>query len=420
MTQSPHNLDTPEVLALLRDASLKPESIADEIDCAGAQRCTAEEVARARELLARLAAEEGAQAAGIAPEGAVSPQQVARDVAALPEPLARALVRAAGEAQRADVLAELAQVAPRPLSKEAKREVQRLKQRGVQVRDIPLSGEPVVKPVPEAEAPPSYASSIDAYGERAVWWVRPGKGGVEVVQAVISDVKGILAIDALALPRKGFREFVKRLPRGGMVATAEVPKDYARHLIAAAAEEGARNGFAPPPAYNDALRVLGPAPQPAPPSPGEGLELAAEDETAHAMAGAALFVDPLFMAWIPEEDALRSFALRVDEIAVSQLYIDEAQRKAAFEHAAEDAAHAYFTPQRRARYARRLVEMAHVLASEQRLDTARAALAVSRALLRDDGANNPFCRALFAHALEERLKTPAPLPPTPSGLISPP
>jgi hypothetical protein len=351
----------------------------------------------------------------------VSPQQVAHDISALPEPLARALVRAAGEAQRDDVLAEVAQIAPRPLSKESKRELQRLKQRGVQVRDVPLQGEPVVKPVPEAESPPSYASSIDAYGERAVWWVRAAKGGVEVVQAVISDVKGILAIDALALPRKGFREFVKRLPRGGMVATAEVPKEYARHLIAAAAEEGARNGFAPPPAYGDALRLLGPAPQPPPPSPADSIQLASEDETAHAMAGAALFADPLFMAWIPEEDALRSFALRVDEIAVSRLYIDEAQRREAFERAADDAAQAYFTQQRRARYSRRLAEMAHVLASEQRLDTARAALAVSRALLRDDGARNPFCRALFAHALEDRLKAPAQQPPpTPSGLITPP
>src|SRR5438067_12931871 len=86
MTQSTHNLDTPELLALLRDASLKPESIADEIDCAGAQRCTAEEVARARELLARLAADEAAQAAGIAPQGAVAPEQVARDIAARPDP----------------------------------------------------------------------------------------------------------------------------------------------------------------------------------------------------------------------------------------------------------------------------------------------------------------------------------------------
>ena len=35
MAQAPHQLDTAELLALLRDASLKPESIAEEMRCAG-------------------------------------------------------------------------------------------------------------------------------------------------------------------------------------------------------------------------------------------------------------------------------------------------------------------------------------------------------------------------------------------------
>src|SRR5216684_3353307 len=130
-------------------------------------------------------------------------------------------------------------------------------------------------------------------------------------------------------------------------------------------------------------------------------------------AGAALFEDPLFMSWIPEEDALRSFALKVDEIAVSQLFIDEAQRRQAFERAAEEAALAYFTPRRRAIYSRRLNEMAHVLASAGRIDAARTALAVSRALEKD--AMNPFCRALFTHALAERLEQPAAKSPAPAA-----
>jgi hypothetical protein len=144
------------------------------------------------------------------------------------------------------------------------------------------------------------------------------------------------------------------------------------------------------------------------------------DELAHQMAGAALFEDPLFMTWIPEEDELRRFALRVDEVATSQLYIDARQRQQAFEHAAEDAGAVYFTPQRRALYSRRLVEMAHILASEKRADAARTALAVSRALEKD--ALNPFCRALFTHALKGRLdeqEKSAPPRQTPSGLITP-
>jgi hypothetical protein len=138
-------------------------------------------------------------------------------------------------------------------------------------------------------------------------------------------------------------------------------------------------------------------------------------------AGATLFADPLFSTWIPEEDALRSFALKVDEIAVSRLYLDDAQRKSAFDRAAADAAQAYFTPQRRARYARRLLEMAHVLASEGRLDVAKTAIAVARGVEGENGAADPFCRALFTHALEGRWQQQAQTaaPQNPSGLITP-
>src|SRR5438094_1958566 len=362
MADGGHNLSTAELLALLRDASLRPDSIAEEMECAGAHRCTAEQIAEARELLGLLQQERTAQSAGLASEGAAAEAEVARRIAALPEPLALALVRAAGEAQRQDALVELAAAPRKALAKEAKRELQRLKQRGFQVQELKPRGEPVFKPPPEAEAPACYASSIDAYGERAVWWSRATRGGIEVVQAVISDVKGILAIDALAMSRRNFRDFAKRLPRRGDVVTSvEVPKDHARWLIASAAEEGARNGFSPPPAYADALRLLGPAPQQPPPFPAAAIQFGPEGELPYRVKGPSLFSDLLFSTWIPEEDALRSFVLKVDEIGVSRLYLDDAQRKTAFERAADDASAAYFTPQRRVRYARRLLEMAQVL-----------------------------------------------------------
>ena len=407
-----HNLTVDECLALLKDASLRPESIAEEMECAGVSRPQPTHVQSARDVLAKLHTEAVAQTAGLAGPDA---RALAAEIASLPEMLALALVHAAGRMARQEVLLELATSPSRMLAKESKRELQKLKQRGVQVQELPPQGEPVLKPLPEGEAPSCYASSIDAYGERAVWWTRPARQGVELVQIVISDLKGILAVDALALSRRSWREFVKRLPRQNVVATVEIPKDHARQLIAEAEAAGARNGFSPPPAYADALRLLGPAPQTPPPSPGLSLEL--PDELAHQLAGAALFEDPLFMAWIPEEDDLRRFALRLDEIATSQLYIDAAQRRQALERAADDAALAYFTPQRRALYAKRLVEMAHVLASERRLDAARTALAVSRALGTD--ATNSFCRALFTHSLQGRLEPKAPPPqPSPSGLVT--
>ena len=261
-----HNLGTDELLALLRDSSLKPESIVEEMECAGCAPASAEQVGRARQALARLAHDEAARAAGLGapPTGEYSVAELSGEIRALPEVLALAATHGAGQAGRSDLLSELATAAPKAIAKEAKRELQRLKQKGVQVPELKRQGEAVVKPMPEAEAPSCYASSIDAYGERAIWWSRAAKGGVEVVQAVISDVKGVIGIDALALSRRSYREFVKRLPRQGVVTTAALSKDHARWLIAQAETEGTRNGFSPPESYGGALRLLGPAPAEAP------------------------------------------------------------------------------------------------------------------------------------------------------------
>jgi hypothetical protein len=412
-----HNLTIDECLALLKDASLQPASIAEEMECAGVARPQPEQVEAARTTLSRLQTEAVAQTAGLSgPDG----REVAAEIAALPPMLSLALVHAAGRASRQEVLLELATAPDRTLAKEAKRELQKLKQRGVQVQEVRPQGASVLRPLPEGEAPSCYASSIDAWGERAVWWTRPARQGVELVQVVVSDLKGILAAEALALSRRSWREFEKKLPRQDVVASAEVSRDHARQLIADAEAVGARAGFSPPPHYGDALRVLGPAPETPPPSPGLSVEVV--DEPARAQAGESLFDDPLFTSWIPAEDELRHFALRVDEVSTSQLYIDDTQRRQGFERAAEEAASAYFTPQRRAIHARRLLEMAHILASLGRGDAAQVAVAVSRALEKD--ATNPFCRALFTHAIRGRYaadKRPQPLQPAaPSRLVTPP
>jgi len=402
-----------EVLALLGDASLKPSSIAEEVECAGRPATSPAQIESARDALAKLNAEAVAQTAGLAGPDA---QALAAQICALPEWMALALVHAAGRASRQEVLLPIGACSQKALAKEAKRELQRLKQRGVQVQELRPQGETVLKPPPEAEAPLCYASSIDSFGERAIWWSRSARQGVEVVQVVASDVKGILTADALALSRKSWREFVKRLPRQGVVYTAEITKEHARALIAEAEATGARNGFSPPGGYAEALRLLGPAPERLPQSPGNAIEVT--DEATHAQAGATLFDDPLFASWIPDEDALRSFALRVDEIAVSQLYIDQKQKQEAFERAGEEASQTYFNGMRRALYSKRLLEMAHVLAQAGRVKMARTAASVSRALLTE--APTTFCRALFTHALRERLEQPAaPEPPAQQQLIVP-
>ena len=386
-----HNLGHDELLALLRDATLKPESICEEIECAGATGCSAASISLARTLL------ETAAAAGVEAEAALA-RSHASAITTLPELLGAAVLRAAAEAGRQEVLREVATGASKPLAKEAKRELQRLKQKGVKVAALAPQGAPVMKAVPETEAPVCHASSIDAYGERAVWYAKSGRSGIDLAQVVISDLKGIIAADALGLSRKQHREFLKRLPRDGVVTVAEVPAPHARILVAEAEAIGARNGFSPPSGYGNALRVLGPAPEGPVPNPAADLDFGEGGEPAHLLAGAALFDDPLFVAWIPEEDALREFVTKAEEIRKSELSVDEAQKQAAVDAAARAAAEAYFTVARRLRYARRLLEMAHVLRWEKRMDAARTALALSRALAADKGGQE-FQVALFSHAV---------------------
>src|SRR4051794_10791968 len=121
----PHNLGVDECLALLKDASLRPESIAEEMECAGLQRPHPAQVQTARDGLTKLQTEAVAQSAGLAEPDA---RALAADIAGLPEMLALALVHAAGRAARQEVLVELATSKQRGLAKEAKRELQKLKQ----------------------------------------------------------------------------------------------------------------------------------------------------------------------------------------------------------------------------------------------------------------------------------------------------
>src|SRR4051812_29562384 len=118
-----HNLTVDECLALLKDASLQPASIAGEMECAGVPRPELAHIQAARGTLSKLQTEAVAQTAGLAGPDA---REVAAEIAALPPMLSLALVHAAGRASRQEVLVELATAHDRALAKEAKRELQKL------------------------------------------------------------------------------------------------------------------------------------------------------------------------------------------------------------------------------------------------------------------------------------------------------
>jgi hypothetical protein len=374
-------LDDPDrILALLRDPNVDSQQVAAET---GLPR---EEAARAARLLVTL------------------PKSRGEEVAALPLPLATALVRAAIAAGRADLLAEVAGGAgERAIAKEAKRGLHVLRARGVAVPEAPRAT-PAAAATPAEEAFPCYASSIDGQGERAVWIARnvPGRG-VEVGQAVISDELGLLELQVGLLGRKEYRNFGRDIgARGQAMGVSEVAPALARGLVAAARRLNDASGRAVPDgadAWVARLGVTEPPPDPAATLPPIG----PDEERAALEASAALHDLPMLKSWLADEPVLRALATRLDEIAASPLHADDRQREEAREQAIVETLEAWMDAGRRGRIARRLSAVAvHLLGLGEEAHS-RAALAASRAL--DGGAparDVPVVRRMVEKAFPRR------------------
>src|SRR5512137_1187364 len=117
-------LDPASLLAMLRDPDVESAQIAE---ATGVPR---EEAGRAARLLMTLA------------------RARAEEVATLPPPLAAAVLHAAAQAGRVDLVAALAAREERDLAKEAKRQLHRLRLRGVAIPEAPLPA-PALTPPPE-------------------------------------------------------------------------------------------------------------------------------------------------------------------------------------------------------------------------------------------------------------------------------
>ena len=391
------NFDPEGLLQMLRDPNRETQEIA------AAAGTTREDAARASRLVLGI--------------GKAKPE----DVLTLPAPLALAVLRAAAAARRGDLLAVAAGHTSKDVAKEGKRALYLLKLRGVAVPELQRPAPPPAPAAPEP-ALPCFASAMDGQGERAVWVARhvPGKG-VEVGQAVLSDQKGLLALQQGLLGRKEYRLFGRDLvARGNAMGVAEIDAGHARALVAAARTLNDSAGTPLPEGADAWLARLGPAAPP--PDPAERFApLPDAEEQAAVEASGALHDLPLVRAWLADEDALRALAHKLDEIAVSQLYVDDRQRSEASLGAIADAMDAHFDAARRGLWASRLLQLAEHLERAGDSLHARQAAAAARALLAGQPpARVPFARLLFEKAFPA-APTREPVPASPgSSLIVPP
>lgn len=393
-----NGIDPERLLALLRDPNVESGEIAV---LAGVQREEAGRAARVVHAIARAKPE---------------------DVASLAAPLSAAVARAALGAGRADLLAALAVHGDREVAKEARRGLHVLKTRGVAV---PEPQRPAAPP-PHMEEPvlPALASAIDGRGERAVWIPRnvPGRG-IEVGQAVISDVAGLLELQVGVLGRKEYRAFVKGLfDRGGAMTLVELDREHAKALVAAARARNDAKGTRVPEGADRWLSALGPAAPVADPAD-RFPPLDPDVERAAVAESAKLHEVPLLESWLADEPLLRELAARLDEVSVSPLYVDERQRADGLADAISRAVDRALDGERRELLAARLFDVAAHLARRGDEPSAASAAAVARAIRGGAApADVPFVRGLVEKAFppappSQPAEPVEPAPASPGGLI---
>jgi hypothetical protein len=385
-------IDTDRLLEMLRDPNVESGDIAT---AAGVSREDAGRAARVVHAISRATPDE---------------------VATLPGALAVAAARAALGASRPDLLAALALRAEKEVAKEAKRGLHLLRIRGVAVPEV--APPPPLPPAPPPEPPlAAYATAIDDRGEQVVWVPRnvPGKG-LEVAQAMISDVEGVLDVQVGSLGRKEWRQLARDLlSKGAAMGIGEIDRARAHALLAAARARNERSGKPVPDGTDRFLAQLGPAP--ALEDPATAFPPLVADEERDALAASGKLHDlPLLKGWIAEEQFLRDVAAKIDEVLVSPLYIDERQRNEQLARIVADAAERYFDAGRRALLSPRLFAVAAHLQARGDAAHARAAAAAARAL----AAGTPAAAIPFARLLVEKAfppagpsaPAPAPAPPT--------
>jgi hypothetical protein len=313
----------------------------------------------------------------------------------LPAELAQAVLEAAVAMRRAAPAEKLSRHPDREVAKAARRALYRLRSAGVSVAEPTREPETPASPASAAAEPlPGFATLPDGTGQRAVLLAQPVRGGVEVVEALVSDELGLLSISRAEMSRSAWRKLSRR-PEMERMLPLSIDEGGAQLADAVRRNLATRTPL--PPDADVALRHLGveAATTELPPLP------PSEDgDAALAVESGALHREPELAAWLPPEAELKRLALRVDEVRTSPLALSPEQQAEALRERIRSQAEEFFDAPRRQLYARRLWTVAEALERRGARHLAQVARATARRLFHGSpGLLPPFAEQLFAKVL---------------------
>jgi hypothetical protein len=319
-------------------------------------------------------------------------------LAAAPPDVLDEVLRAFADAHGAGALPVLTRLAsdraPRGVRRSAKRALYRLSQRGV-TAPAPPPPRPVVTRDRE-RAVRAWLSGIDGSGARAAWIVfEGGFGGRLLCSLILSDTEGILDAAGGEITKKRLETELGALRAEQKLPWIEVDPARAVGLVAEALALHGRRATAPPDGFTR-WRPLFEGASPAVPPPSADVDVAVLDRSAE------LLELPELAGWFLDPESVQTDAVELLGARESRLVVSD-QIKAEREQAIVGrVVERELGDEARARWARRLTEMALVFDAVARAEHARLARAAAAGLADPsrDPRHHPFAVGLVRRALE--------------------
>jgi len=297
------------------------------------------------------------------------------------------------------VLTTLSEKAARPVRRAAKRALYRLAQQGVAAPRPTLS-----RPVIEREAERAmraWISAVDGTGSRAAWILFQGAfGGVALCSLIFNDTIGIVEVAGGDITKKRFERELAGLRESQTLPWVETDPARVVTLVGESFARHAALGTSPPPGFarwQTAFPAVDAVPVDHVPDPSP-----ATLDPALLERSAALLDLPEFAGWFLDPEALQSDSVALLQTRESRLVVSD-QVKAEREAAIVDGVIAReLTRESRRRWARRLEEMALILAATDRSEPAMWATTAAAALGDEtrEVRHHPLVQALAQRGLD--------------------
>ncbi len=284
----------------------------------------------------------------------------------------------------------------KPLLKAIKRSLYRLKQRGIPIEDTEERERrtPVIRPL-RSDQPKGFLSGIDYLGNRLIILTVPRTPrGLHTLEALVSDIEGLVSFRRDQMTRKAFNTFLGNLREKAGFPIVEIPPAYGRFLLEEAYSLTQEMEKTPPQDFLMAKSEIseienginGPLIY-------QFLDRDEIEGNDRFLADSQdLLVTEGIINWILGPEDVEPYVRAVKEAEESRIALNPTQKEEWLQGIYQRALGELFPRERRLLYKRRLEEMAYILFRLDRGDESKRCLAAALDLEREISPlrPNPF------------------------------